>query len=208
MSVAVVDYGVGNLGSIRNMLKKIGASSALVSTPEALGEATRIILPGVGAFGHGMAQLRERGLLGALSERVLDAKVPLLGICLGMQLLTRGSEESDVEGLGWIDAQTRRFQFEGLGDDLKVPHMGWNRVASTEKNPLFEGLREGDRPRFYFCHSYHVVCRDPEAVMARTHHGYSFASAVGRDNVMGVQFHPEKSHRFGMRLLKNFFERL
>lgn len=206
--IIIIDYGMGNLGSIANMLKKIGAAAAMITTqiPE-IEQADKIILPGVGAFDHGMKNLADLGLISILHERVLNEKVPILGICLGMQLLTTCSEEGTLPGLDWIDAETKRFNFDHLQTSFKIPHMGWNTLAIPRQNhPLFTNLYE--RSRFYFVHSYHVVCKNSKDVLATTFYGYDFVSAVAKDNIYGVQFHPEKSHKFGMQLLKNFVERV
>lgn len=201
--IVIVDYNTGNCGSIHNMLRKIGHASLITSSPRDILAADRLILPGVGTFDHGMTQLTERGLIPVLEEAVLGRRTPILGICLGMQLFTRGSEEGNLEGLGWIDAQTVRFRGE-LADDsaLKVPHMGWNRIRGLRPHVLLDALPEN--PRFYFVHSYHVACCDTRDALATTHHGYGFTSAVARGNIAGVQFHPEKSHQFGMQLFRSF----
>ncbi len=196
--ITIVDYGMGNLSSIANMLKRIGVPSATTADPAALAAATKLILPGVGAFDTGMRNLRERGLVDVLERRVRKDGVPLLGICLGMQLLARSSEEGSLPGLGWIDADVVRFRGEGL----KVPHMGWNTVRPVGPGGLFEGL--GDPPRFYFVHAYRLRLDRPEDLLGETDHGGPFPAAVGTGNLLGVQFHPEKSHRFGMGLLRNF----
>lgn len=202
--IAVIDYGMGNLGSIVNMLKKIGAEAIITSDAETIGRADKLILPGVGAFDHGMQSLHERGLVPLLEARVLEQRTPLLGICLGMQLLSRRSEEGSLPGLGWVEAETVRFQLNGHEPALKVPHMGWNFVQVRQPHATFEALP--DDPRFYFVHSYHVVCADERTVLATTDYGHEFTSALIHDNIVGVQFHPEKSHKFGMKLLKNFVE--
>ncbi len=202
--IHIVDYGLGNLGSIGNMLKKIAVPCALVSDPAAAREARKLILPGVGSFDHGMASLVERGWLPVLDELVRERRLPVLGICLGMQLMTRSSEEGARPGLGWIDATTVRFPTgtsDASGARLRVPHMGWNRIDAARAHPLVAA----EAPqRYYFVHSYHVVCDRPEDVIATSEYGHRFACAFARDNVMGVQFHPEKSHAFGMRLLRAF----
>lgn len=201
--ISVIDYGVCNLGSMLNMLRKVGAEAELVSTVAALERAGKLVLPGVGAFDNGIGALRERGLAEALRKRVLQDKVPLLGVCLGMQMLGRRSEEGGMEGLGLIDAEVRRFQFAPDSRN-KVPHMGWNLLAQRRDGPLLREL--GARSRFYFCHSYHLVCADPGDVLATADYGGEFVAVLQHDNVYGVQFHPEKSHRFGMALLHNFAE--
>lgn len=202
--IVVVDYGMGNLGSILNMLKKIGAEARVSSDPQEIESADKLILPGVGAFDAGMKRLQELGLIGVLDDKVLNGKTPTLGVCLGMQLLTQQSEEGNLLGLGWIDGETIRFRFDPKQTHLKIPHMGWNTVTIHREGELFRGLEH--EARFYFVHSYHVVCNQQEDVLATTHHGYDFVSAIQRDNIMGTQFHPEKSHRYGMKLYRNFVE--
>ena len=202
--IVIVDYGMGNLGSIQNMLKKIGQAALITSDPQEIGRADRLILPGVGAFDHGMTRLASLGLLDLLNELALQRRIPILGVCLGMQLLTRRSAEGQCPGLGWLEAETVRFNFSPEQSHLKIPHMGWNTVNFCHPAPLTAGF-EGET-RFYFVHSYHLVCHDAVDVLATTAYGYDFASMVQRGNIMGAQFHPEKSHRFGMRLLKNFVE--
>jgi glutamine amidotransferase len=203
--IGIIDYGVGNLGSIVNMLKKIGVPAAVSGDPEVLAQADRLILPGVGAFDNGMKNLADRGLLPILRAKVIEQKTPILGLCLGMQLLARGSEEGELPGLGWIPADVVRFRVPVDQPVLRVPHMGWNYLQVCQREPLF--ARMEDEPRFYFVHSYHLVCDDQTSVLATTCYGYQFASAVRAGNIMGVQFHPEKSHRFGMQLLANFAEK-
>jgi glutamine amidotransferase len=204
--ITIVDYGVGNLGSILNMLKKVGAKAQTSSDPAVLRQAEKLILPGVGAFDAGMKKLNEIGLVPVLNELVLEKKVPVIGLCLGMQLLTKSSEEGAEAGLGWIDAQTVRFKFGPENAHLKVPHMGWNTLEICRPHPLVADL--GPESRFYFVHSYHVVCADEMDVVAYTDYGYPLAAVIARGNIMGAQFHPEKSHKFGMQLLKNFAERV
>lgn len=202
--VVVVDYNVGNPGSIINMLKKIGVPACITGDAREIAKAERIILPGVGAFDHGMQELRRRGLEGVLQDQVLGEQKLLLGICLGMQMLGNSSEEGQEPGLGWIDAETRRFDQASMSSDLRIPHMGWNWVSVKRKNRLF--AQYPSPPRFYFVHSYHVVCNDEADVLASCHYGINFTCAVGKNNVFGTQFHPEKSHRFGLQLLRNFTE--
>lgn len=200
--IAVVDYGMGNVGSIVNMLKKVGSPGVASADPSVLRSATKLILPGVGAFDAGMAELARRGFVDLLKERVVDGGVPLLGICLGMQLIGLGSEEGKLAGLGWIDARSVRFRFSGNNGSPRVPHMGWNSLTLTRPDPLWEGLE--DEARFYFVHSFHMECAEPADVLATTHYGYDFPSVIGRGHVLGTQFHPEKSHKYGLRLLRNF----
>jgi glutamine amidotransferase len=202
--IVIIDYQTGNIGSIANMFKKIGAEALISSQIDDIRRADKLVLPGVGAFDTGVENLRQGNLLDILEEKVIRQKTPILGICLGMQLFSRESEEGQLPGLGWIDAQTVRFRFEPDQQNLKIPHMGWNQVKVRRESPLFS--QEEENPRFYFVHSYHVVCRDPNNVLATSHYGYEFTSAVIKDNIAGCQFHPEKSHKFGMRLFTNFVE--
>jgi len=192
-----------NIGSIFNMLKKIGANAVIASDISMIEKAEKLILPGVGAFDNGMTNLREQGLIEILNKKVIKGKTLILGICLGMQLMTKSSEEGTSKGLGWFNASTIRFKFDEK-NNLKIPHMGWNTVQLNKESSLFKEMF--DEPRFYFVHSYHVVCNDEQDILTRTYHGYEFVSAIQKDNIMGVQFHPEKSHKFGMKLLKNFME--
>ncbi len=200
--IVVVDYGMGNVGSIINMIKKVGGRAELSAGPEDISKADKLILPGVGAFDTGMKNLHERHYVEPLTEKALNTDTPVLGICLGMQLLTERSEEGSREGLGWIDAETVRFNFAGSDNPLKVPHMGWNEITVNRPHPLFEPAEA--RRRFYFVHSYHVCCNDPADVLAVSHYGRDFTAAVARDNIIGTQFHPEKSHKYGMELMRNF----
>jgi len=203
--IVIVDYGMGNLGSILNMLKKVGAPEAMASSnPGDIECADKLILPGVGAFDTGMQKLRETGLIGLLNEKILQAKTPTLGICLGMQLIGKISEEGELPGLGWIDAECVRFRFDAGKPPLKIPHMGWNTVKIQRQGTLFKDMYA--EPRFYFVHSYHLVSHNPEDILSTTDYGYEFVSAIQRENIMATQFHPEKSHKFGMKLYKNFVE--
>lgn len=200
--IVIIDYGMGNLGSVRNMLKKkVGVAAEISASAADIETADKLILPGVGAFDNGMRNLATLGLIPVLNRRVLEDKVPILGICLGIQLFSKSSEEGRLPGLGWIDAHTVRFRFDE-GASLRVPHMGWNIIKPTHPHPLLENL--GSEPRFYFVHSYHVRCEDPANVLATCYYGIEFTAAVMRDNICGTQFHPEKSHRFGWNVLNNF----
>ncbi|MDB6055436.1 MAG: hisH [Verrucomicrobiales bacterium] len=201
--IIIVDYGVGNLGSIQNMIKQNGGHASISGNPEELSKATKLILPGVGAFDYGMDQLHSSGLVPFLNKKVLEEKTPILGICLGAQLLTRRSEEGVKPGLGWIDADTKRFRLDDK-KHLKIPHMGWDEVSFSKPSKLTINLPVPSR--FYFVHSYHFVCDNAQDPLMMTEYGYPFVSAFEKGNVAGVQFHPEKSHKFGLQLLKNFVE--
>ncbi|MEN6460585.1 MAG: imidazole glycerol phosphate synthase subunit HisH [Syntrophomonas sp.] len=202
--IVIIDYNMGNVSSIENILKKVGIKALITSEPSALQEADKIILPGVGSFDYGIQSLNSLGLTETLKEKVLDKKTPLLGICLGMQILTEGSEEGVHPGLGFFKAYTKRFPAEYKGERLKIPHMGWNYVKPITDTPLLKN--SPDDMRFYFVHSYYVQCEDPADVLAVTEYGSNFTSVIGRGNIFGVQFHPEKSHKFGINLIKNFVE--
>ncbi len=200
--IVIIDYGMGNVGSIFNMLKKVGCKVNISRDPSEIMEAAKLILPGVGAFDEAMNNLQKRGLIPVLNRRVLEDRCPILGICLGMQLMSRRSEEGRLPGLGWIEAETRRFSLGQEQGHLKIPHMGWNLVEALDTTGIFAGFKE--TPRFYFVHSYHVCCDNPADVLATSTHGCNFAAAVRRGNIYGTQFHPEKSHKYGMHLLLNF----
>lgn len=195
--VVVIDYNMGNLGSILNMLRKVNAEAICSLAGEVIDEADKLILPGVGAFDVGMNNLTQLGLITVLNRKVIDEKTPILGICLGMQLFTKRSEEGKLPGLGWIDAKTVRFN----SSSMRIPHMGWNTIEVKQRNYLFDGLSE---PRFYFVHSYHVQCTNEENILSTTYYGHEFISSVVKENIIGVQFHPEKSHKFGIKLMENF----
>lgn len=196
--ISIVDYGVGNLASVANMFRKIGAEAEVTGDPDRISRATKLLLPGVGAFDHAMERLTGTALRRLLDQKVLVDKVPVLGICLGMQLLGRGSEEGNLPGLNWIPSFAYRFPANGL----KVPHMGWNVANVQTTNPLV--VHAGEEHRYYFVHSYYVKADSPANSMLRSDYGISFDSGIQSGNIFGVQFHPEKSHRFGMELLRNF----
>jgi len=202
--ITVVDYGMGNVGSIANMLKKVGVPSQLTADPDQIATADRLILPGVGAFDTAMQRLDDGGLTDAIRQRVLDHGVPLLGICLGMQLLADSSEEGQRSGLGVVPGRVERLQPVGPDGPLPVPHMGWSTVDVVRPHRLLEPL--GVDARYYFVHSYAFRCTDADDEVGRTTYGGSFTSVVARGDVVGVQFHPEKSHRHGWALLASFAE--
>jgi glutamine amidotransferase len=190
---------MGNLRSVYNALTLLGESAHISSDPDVILGAERLILPGVGAFGLAMHNLRERGLIDPLNKKVIAQQTPILAICLGMQLLAESSNEhGNHEGLGWIPGKVRLFEMDGL----KVPHVGWNDISIAGDPPLFKGL--GSNKEFYFVHSYHFETDETEVIAATTDYGYDFVAAVHRDNIFGTQFHPEKSQDNGLRVLRNF----
>jgi imidazole glycerol-phosphate synthase subunit HisH len=200
MSVVIVDYGSGNPASVLNMVRKVGGTATVSSDPAVIAGATKLILPGVGAFDHGVNRMHELGLFDPFKTKA-STGIPVLGICVGAQLLGTGSEEGKLEGLGLVDVEMKKF-VAPAGSDLRVPHVGWNTVNIARPNALIPP--SADEQRFYFTHSYHPVCANEADVLAMADYGYRFAAAFGRGNVYGVQFHPEKSHRFGMALIRNF----
>jgi len=210
-SISIIDYGAGNIGSIVNMIRKLGGTPELVSTPEQVQAASKLILPGVGHFDFGMNTLNSSGLVDPINEAVLHRGIPILGICLGAQLMTRKSEEGSSPGLGWFDAQVKSFRDEWKQRSiqtedikLKTPHMGWNFVVKTKENPILTDLP--DESRFYFVHSYFIESQRREEILLETTYGHTFVSGLHRENIYAVQFHPEKSHSFGLKLFKNFLK--
>jgi glutamine amidotransferase len=200
LMIVVVDYEAGNMSSVVNMLRKVGASAKISREPEEILSADKLCLPGVGHFDYGMKRIRSLNLIEPLNEFVCKMKKPILGICLGAQMLGKGSEEGGSPGLGWIDMYCNRFP---QNDVLKVPHMGWNTISVKNDSPLFS--KEVDRDtRFYFVHSYYIKCNEVGDIIATTNHGVEFVSVVQRENIMGTQFHPEKSHRYGLKLMQMF----
>lgn len=199
--IVVVDYGVGNIASVLNMLKRVGAKAKASNSREDIEQADKLILPGVGAFDAGMQTLRKSGLIEVLNEQVLGKQKPVMGVCLGSQMLGNGSEEGSEPGLGWIDMDIVRFEKR---EGRKVPHMGWNEVTPQLQHPILTGLNQ--LSRFYFVHSYYMLPRHAENILLTANYDQQFTAAVVRDNILGFQFHPEKSHKFGMQLFKNFVE--
>jgi glutamine amidotransferase len=198
--ITIVNYGMGNIGSMANMFRYIGVEAHVESDPLAIEQAQKIVLPGVGAFDSAMMRINDTpGLRDVLEQKAMQEGVPILGVCLGMQLLTSSSEEGTLPGLGWISGSTLRLPKQ---DGLKVPHMGWNVAMPNGQSELTQDV--GLDPRYYFVHSYRVHVDDPAHSLMQTDYGITFDSAIGRDNIFGVQFHPEKSHRFGMQILRNF----
>ena len=202
--IHIIDYGLGNIQAFLTMFKRLGVEAVRASTSEELQGARKLILPGVGAFDHAMELLNQSGMRPALESLVLNEKVPVLGICVGMQMLASSSEEGKLPGLGWVRGCVRSFRSEPRSVDLPLPHMGWNDVNPQSGSPLFSGL-EADA-RFYFLHTFFFQCDEPAHVAASATYGLNFSCAVSAGNVHGVQFHPEKSHHFGAKLLKNFAE--
>jgi imidazole glycerol-phosphate synthase subunit HisH len=200
--IRIIDYGLGNVQALQNVYKRLNIEVGTARGPDELADADKLILPGVGAFDHAMQLLEGSGMRGALDELVLGRHTAVLGICVGMQILARSSDEGEVAGLGWIDGHVQDFR--ALRRDLLVPHMGWNDVTPLAPTGLFAHLGAG--ARFYFLHSFYVQCARQEDVAAVSRYGIDFSCAVRGGNVYGVQFHPEKSHHFGMQLLKNFAE--
>ncbi len=198
--ITIVDYGMGNVGSVFNMLRKLRAKVQISSDENEISKSDKLILPGVGHFDRGMDSLKSSGLATILSEQVLVNKKPILGICLGMQMMTRGSEEGVQQGLGWVAADTIKFSPD---NDLKIPHMGWNQVRSSIGAKLFEPT-PAEPERFYFVHSYYVSADNPKDVAAYCFYSHDFVASFEVGNIMGVQFHPEKSHLFGMNLFQRF----
>lgn len=199
--ITIVNYGMGNLGSVENMLKHLGIPGEISGELSQVKKASKIILPGVGAFDSAMERINSSGLRDVLDHKATVEQIPILGICLGMQLITRSSQEGAIPGLGWVEAETKRFQPK---DGLKVPHMGWNHVVPVRETALTQGLTPDSR--FYFVHSYYVEAENEADFICKTDYGVQFDSIISRDNIFGAQFHPEKSHKYGMRFLKNFSE--
>lgn len=196
----IINYNLGNPKSIKNMLAYLGFNSKISSEHADIASAERLILPGVGYFQHGMEQLEQLGLIDVLNKEVLENKKPILGICLGMQLLTKHSEEGNLSGLGFVDARTKKFELKDA--TLKVPHMGWNTVEYKKDSQINTGL--SINPRYYFVHSYFVDCANVDDILCIAQYGQEFVAGFQHENIFGLQFHPEKSHKFGMELLANF----
>lgn len=202
--ITLVDYGLGNIQAFANIYKRLNIPVEIARTAEELWRAEKVILPGVGAFDWAMTRLNESGMRECLDGLVRAHKRPVLGVCVGMQMMARRSDEGALSGLGWIDAEVRRFDEGSFSQDTHLPHMGWNDASPQKDNALFRGLETP--PRFYFLHSYYFSCINADDVIALTDYNGPFACAVQSGNIFGVQFHPEKSHRFGIDLLKNFAE--
>ena len=202
--ITIIDLNIGNIGSVMNMIKHVGADCVVSSNADEIKKATKLILPGVGSFDKAMNQLRHKNLEEVINEKATLQKTPLLGICLGMQLLTNSSEEGKEKGLGLIPAETLSFNkaFDVKEINERIPHMGWNDIRVEQENDLTKNLIESSR--FYFVHSYYVKCSNKENCLMTSNYGFDFASAIVKNNVFGVQFHPEKSHKYGKKLISNF----
>ncbi|MHC1776978.1 MAG: imidazole glycerol phosphate synthase subunit HisH [Lentimicrobium sp.] len=201
--IVIIDNGMGNLRSVQKAFQRINIPVVITADLKTIEKADKLVLPGVGHFEQGMARLRESGLVDVLNHVVIEKKIPFLGICLGMQLMTAFSEEGSVKGLSWIPGKTIRFKPAGESGKFKIPHMGWNNIQFEINHPLLKEITENDL--FYFVHSYHYE-GNPDFNLCQTVYSYEFVSAVYKDNMVGVQFHPEKSHKSGLKMLKNFSE--
>lgn len=200
--ITIIDYGLGNIAAFANVYKRMNVPFGIARTAAELEPAERIVLPGVGAFDHAMTLLDRSGMRGVLEDHVRERQTPVVGVCVGMQILCDASDEGELPGLGWIPGRVRHFSASAEAAQLPLPHMGWNDVHPGRDQPLFTGL--GNDSRFYFLHSYYVDCEQADDVAATAEYGFEFGCAVRRGNVHGVQFHPEKSHHFGAAVLRNF----
>ena len=200
-NIVIINYGMGNLRSVYNKFKRLNISVKVSSNPLEIEKADKVILPGVGHFANGVRKLKEYGIWDILNKKILEEKTPILGICLGMQLMAMHSEEGNVEGFGWLNARVKRFEIE---DKIKwkVPHMGWNSIECNKESVLFKDVNIDSL--FYFVHSYHVLCNNENDVLSTTTYSYKFVSAIENKNIFGTQFHPEKSHDWGAKILENF----
>lgn len=199
--ITIVDYGMGNIGSISNMIKKAGGTSQITSDVSVIQEATKLLLPGVGAFDAGIESLQKSKLIDVLNKKILIDKTPVLGICLGMQLMTNKSEEGTLEGLSWIDAET--IKFNSSDNKFRVPHMGWNQVLKLKSHNILDNI-DLSAARYYFVHSYYVKCNNSDDTLLKCDYITNFDAAYQKENIFGFQFHPEKSHKYGMQIIKNF----
>lgn len=200
--ITIIDYGVGNISAFQNVYKRLDIPTRIAKSVEDLLDVEKLILPGVGAFDYAMAQLNDSGMRERLDELVLLQKIPVIGICVGMQMMGNKSDEGQLEGLKWMDASIRKFDESTIHQRTKLPHMGWNDVYPKNSHPLFEGLEQD--ALFYFLHSYYFECNNKEDILAQSDYGVLFTSAAYHDNIFGIQFHPEKSHQYGEQLLHNF----
>jgi imidazole glycerol-phosphate synthase subunit HisH len=199
--ITIIDYGMGNIGSISNMIKKAGGTSKTTSDISVIEKATKLLLPGVGAFDAGIENLEKTDLIDILNKKVLIGKTPILGICLGMQLMTNKSAEGSLKGLSWVDAET--IKFESTDNQFRIPHMGWNQVSKLKNHDILVNI-DINNARYYFVHSYYVKCHNKDDVLLKCNYISDFDAAFQKDNIFGFQFHPEKSHKYGMQIIKNF----
>ena len=200
--ITIIDYGLGNIRAFANVYERLNIKTKLAHTADDLRDAAKIILPGVGSFDHAMNLLNNSGMRDELDKQVLINKVPVVGICLGMQIMAKSSDEGKLPGLGWFDAEVKLFDSKSIIFKTQYPHMGWNTIEPAKPSPILEKLDTGSR--FYFLHSYYIVCNEQADVLTRTTYGITYASSVNKGNIFGIQFHPEKSHSNGVQLLKNF----
>jgi len=200
--ITIIDYGLGNIRAFVNVYERLNIKTKIARLPEDLKEATKLILPGVGAFDYAMSQLNSSGMRDELEKQVIGNNKPIVGICVGMQMLAKSSDEGKLSGLGWIDGKVKKFNVNLIPYKTRLPHMGWNNITTVKDNPLLKSFN--GHARFYFLHSYYFVCENQENIISTTDYGIPYASMVNRDNIYGIQFHPEKSHSNGVQLLKNF----
>lgn len=200
--ITIIDYGLGNIRAFVNVYDRLNIKTKIAHSADDLQGASKIILPGVGAFDHAMTQLNQSGMRDELEKQVLEKKIPVVGICVGMQMLAKSSEEGNMPGLGWIDGDVKIFDASKIIYKTRLPHMGWNTFMTVKENPLMSGFN--DESRFYFLHSYYFSCNNPADVISTTEYGITYASVVNHENIYGIQFHPEKSHSNGIHLLHNF----
>jgi glutamine amidotransferase len=200
--ITIIDYGVGNINAFINVYKRLNIPIQIAKKAEDLSNVDKLILPGVGHFDHAMSKLSNSGMLKELNELVLEKKIPIIGICVGMQMMANSSDEGTLEGLRWIDGSVKKFDETKIKQVTRLPHMGWNDVAPVVQNPLFVGLEKD--ALFYFLHSYYFECKNSDNILAVSEYGDKFTCAVCNDNIYGIQFHPEKSHKYGETLLANF----
>lgn len=200
--ITIIDYGLGNIRAFVNVYERLNIKTKIAHSSEDIKDASKIILPGVGAFDYAMSQLNASGMRDELEKQVLENKIPIMGICVGMQMLAKSSDEGIMPGLGWIDGAVKLFDESTIPYKTRLPHMGWNSIKPENNCQLLSGFNP--QSRFYFLHSYYFVCNNEENIISTTEYGITYASAVNSDNIYGIQFHPEKSHSNGVQLLKNF----
>lgn len=200
--ITIIDYGLGNIKAFINVYERLGIQTKVAHSAKDLIDSDKLILPGVGSFDYAMIQLNSSGMREELEKQVFENKIPVLGICVGMQMLANGSDEGSQKGLGWINGDVKLFDTSSIPYKTRLPHMGWNTIQFSKEHALFKGLE--DEARFYFLHSYYFECNDSNHMLCSTEYGIKYASAVNSDNIYGIQFHPEKSHNNGIRILYNF----